>query len=142
MLAKAGFDSLAIKNGAPFCLKGTNIRSTAGGDFAKQLTESTKDRHQYDIAGAKEGNENRFNARAGGSIDQHGRFVVGFKYLPIKFLGFPHHVAKHRVVLTQHGGRHGAEDTWIGIDGPGAHQQTWRRIDRKWHIDGVRTRLT
>ena len=72
MLTKAGFDGLAIKNGAPFCLKGTNIRSTAGGDFAEQLTKSTKDRHQDHITRAKQGDENRFNARTRGSIDQHG----------------------------------------------------------------------
>lgn len=116
------------KHLTPWHLDGMHFRPAAAGDFAQQMAEAAKHRHQHFIARANGRHQNRLNARAGGAVHQHRPAVFGAEHPAIERHYFVHVVGHRRVVLTNQLARHGAQHARIGIDRPRPHQQTRRRI--------------
>ncbi len=114
---------------APGRLDGMHLRPTAASNFAQQVAETTKDRHQHFIARPYGGEQNRLDAGARGAVDQQRPAVFGAEYAAIERHHLVHVVGHRRIVLADQLGRHGAQHARIGVDRPRPHQQALRRVD-------------
>ena len=137
MLADCGADRIRLEHPAPVGLDGDHVGADPLRNLFQEMAETPKHRDQHAVAGREDRGQAGLDAGARRAVDQKRPMVARAENAPVERHDIVHVGGEFGVELAEHGGRHGAQDARIDVDGARPHQQPRRWVERTDRRDFV-----